>query len=138
MKRISDRFMQLAVLFALIGMGLGIKMGITENFTLAPVHAHINLLGWVSMMLYGLFYRAVPRATAGVLPVVHFWVAVISAAVSLPLLAMFLTGQATNKAVFGLTAKQIGPIMGPFEIGLWVGMLTFAIIVWRSTWKAEA
>lgn len=29
---------------ALIGMSLGIAMGISHDFTLAPVHAHLNLL----------------------------------------------------------------------------------------------
>jgi hypothetical protein len=46
----------------LAGMGLGIVMGISQDFSLAPVHAHINLLGWVSMMLYGLYYRGSPHA----------------------------------------------------------------------------
>jgi hypothetical protein len=48
---------------ALIGMGLGIAMGISQDFSLTPVHAHLNLLGWVSMLLYGLYYR--PRASPG-------------------------------------------------------------------------
>lgn len=78
MKRISDRFLQVGVLFALCGMGLGVWMGKSDDFTLAPVHAHINLLGWVSMLLYGLVYRAVPRATQGVLPVIHFWLSLLS------------------------------------------------------------
>lgn len=46
-----------AAMAALTGMGLGIFMGANEDFTLAPVHAHLNLLGWVSMFLYGLYYR---------------------------------------------------------------------------------
>lgn len=49
---------------ALLGMGMGIAMGITQDFTLAPVHAHLNLLGWVSMMLYGLYYRGLARPVA--------------------------------------------------------------------------
>ena len=73
MTRVSDRFLQLAVLAALTGMGLGIGMAVTQNFQLQSVHAHVNLLGWVSMMLYGLFYRAVPKAAEGRLPAVHFW-----------------------------------------------------------------
>ena len=64
MTRVSDRFLQLAVVLALVGMGLGIGMGISQNFQLQPVHAHINLLGWVSMTLYGLVYRVVPKAAA--------------------------------------------------------------------------
>ena len=41
---------------------LGIYMGMHEDFTLAPVHAHINLLGWVTLALYGLYHRGVERA----------------------------------------------------------------------------
>ncbi len=33
---------------ALCGMGLGIFMGISHDFSLTPVHAHVNLLGWVT------------------------------------------------------------------------------------------
>ena len=43
-------------------MGIGIVMGTREDFTLAPVHAHINLLGWVTLALYGLYHRGVARA----------------------------------------------------------------------------
>ena len=56
--KLSNAFLRLAVLFALIGVGIGYYMGATHNFVAAPVHAHVNLLGWVSMFLYGLFYRA--------------------------------------------------------------------------------
>lgn len=50
-----------AALAALAGMSLGIFMGIRQDFTLAPVHAHINLLGWVTMALYGLYHRGAGR-----------------------------------------------------------------------------
>ena len=49
---------------ALVGMGLGIGMGAKHDFMLAPVHAHINLLGWVSMVLFGLFYRGAAQAAS--------------------------------------------------------------------------
>jgi hypothetical protein len=137
MKRVSDRFMQLSVLFALTGMSLGIYMGIKQVFTLGAAHAHINLLGWVSMMLYGLFYRVVPRAATGILPTLHFVVNVISVLVSMPLLAMLLLSESNNKPIFGMDAKQIGAILGPFEMGMWLSMLIFAIIVFKATWKAQ-
>lgn len=37
-------------------------MGIAQDFTLAPAHAHLNLLGWVTMALYGLYHRAIGRS----------------------------------------------------------------------------
>ena len=125
MTRISDRFLQIGVLFALGGMGLGVWMGATENFTLRSVHAHINLLGWVSMLIYGLIYRVVPRAAEGRLPVVHFWLSLLSLIAMIPPLALFLLGNAAMAMPLGLAS-----------IGLWAGMLVFAVIVFKATWKA--
>jgi hypothetical protein len=53
--------LMMAGLAALCGMGLGIEMGISQDFTLAPAHAHLNLLGWVTLALYGLYHRSVGR-----------------------------------------------------------------------------
>lgn len=50
-----------ATLAALAGMSLGIYMGLQGDFTLAPAHAHLNLLGWVTLALYGLYHRGVTR-----------------------------------------------------------------------------
>ncbi|MEJ1158689.1 hypothetical protein [Prosthecomicrobium sp. N25] len=59
---IGNWFLRLGVLAALTGMGLGIVMGASHDHSLAPVHAHINLVGFVSMFLAGLFYKVVPAA----------------------------------------------------------------------------
>jgi hypothetical protein len=48
----------MAGLAALGGMVLGIVMGLSQDFTLAPSHAHLNLLGWVTLALYGLYHRS--------------------------------------------------------------------------------
>ncbi len=127
MDRVSDRFLQLGVLFALAGMGLGVWMGASGNFVLAPVHAHINLLGWVSMLLYGLIYRAIPGAGRGVLPVVHFWLSLASVVLMIPTLTLTLLGK-----------SEVGPLLGVASVGLLASMLLFAIIVFRATWRAPA
>ena len=59
--QISDVCFVVAALAALGGMSLGIFMGIAQDFTLAPAHAHLNLLGWVTMALYGLYHRVTGR-----------------------------------------------------------------------------
>jgi len=56
--RIDKYCMSVAALAALCGMALGISMAVRQDFSLAPAHAHLNLLGWVSMALYGLYYRS--------------------------------------------------------------------------------
>jgi hypothetical protein len=53
-------FITAALACLLTGMSMGIWMGIAHDFTLSPVHAHLNLLGWVTLALYGLIHRAYP------------------------------------------------------------------------------
>jgi hypothetical protein len=55
--RIEQYCIAVAATAALCGMGLGIFMATNQDFTLMPAHAHLNLLGWVTMALYGLYYR---------------------------------------------------------------------------------
>lgn len=124
--KLSNLFLRLAVLFVLIGVGLGYVMGVTHQFLLSPVHAHINLLGWVSMFLYGLFYRAAPDAAAGWLPKVHAALAILG----LPIMMIGLTIQLL--AVPSLMAL-VPPMMitGPTLVVL--GMVAFAAVVFRAT-----
>ena len=43
-----------AVAYFVCAVTLGIVMGASGDHTLMPVHAHLNLLGWVTMALFGL------------------------------------------------------------------------------------
>lgn len=56
MPRVSTAFFAAASLFLLTGMGMGIYMGVNQDFSLTPVHAHVNLLGWATLGIYGAFY----------------------------------------------------------------------------------
>ena len=49
-----------AVLFVTAGMVWGIVMAISKDHSAMPAHAHLNLLGWVSLFLFGLFYHLHP------------------------------------------------------------------------------
>ena len=89
MPSLPYRFMLLAVLAALIGMVMGVEMGMREDFTLAPAHAHLNLLGWVSLMLFGFFYKLHPEAASGWLPQLHFAAATAGLVVMIPSLILF-------------------------------------------------
>ena len=55
-------FLRITVIYALVAMVLGIVMGISEDHAQTPTHAHLNLVGWVSMALYALVYRQYPAA----------------------------------------------------------------------------
>ncbi len=123
---VSNNFLRLGVLSALVGMTLGVWMGANEDFVLRPVHAHINLLGFASMMLFGLFYRAVPAAGRGWLPMTHFVLSVLGFLILMPSLTLMML----QKPVFM-------PAMIASEIMLVSSMLLFVIIVFMATMKKD-
>src|ERR1700726_5278741 len=49
-----------AVLMVIAGMIWGIVMGISQDHSTLPAHAHLNLLGWVSLFLFGIYYHLHP------------------------------------------------------------------------------
>jgi hypothetical protein len=118
MPRVSYAFFMAAVVYGLIGMSLGIVMGATETFTLMPVHAHINLLGWVSLAIMGAFYALAGDRAPRRLAWVNFGLSNLGLMVCAPMLALLLLG---NRAVT--------PILGLSEVTLVAGMLVFAAAI---------
>jgi hypothetical protein len=108
-------WLKLAIVYLIVGIGIGIAMGASQNFTLRPVHAHINLLGWTTMALAGLIYTVFPRAGGSVLARVHFWLMNLAQPVMLVTLSMLL---------FGKTGVE--PVLAVSDIVAAVGILTFA------------
>jgi hypothetical protein len=70
---LSQRLLKIAAVYFMFGSVFGLVMGITKNFVEAPVHAHLNLLGWASFCLIGLLYRTHPALALTHLAKVHFW-----------------------------------------------------------------
>lgn len=86
-------WIKLAVIYLVIGVAMGIAMGATENFTLRPVHAHVNLLGWTTLALAGLIYTVFPQAGQSLLAKIHFWLLNASLPVMMGALAAVLMGK---------------------------------------------
>lgn len=71
MPRIDLIFLLLASLSLVAGVVLGIGMGVAHDFTFGPVHAHLNLLGWTSLALFGLVYGVYPALARSRLAIAH-------------------------------------------------------------------
>src|SRR5581483_6555590 len=57
-------FIKSSLAWLAVGVTLGICMAIEPGLTIyAPAHMHINLLGFVTMMIYGVAYHVLPRFT---------------------------------------------------------------------------
>jgi hypothetical protein len=98
---ISSLLLRVSTVLLLCGMVWGIIMGIQGNFTLAPAHAHLNLVGFVLMFVVGLYYRIVPAAGAGVLAKVQASLHVIGAIVFPIGIAQVLLGGSEAFTIFG-------------------------------------
>lgn len=107
-----------AICAALVGMSLGIVMGIRQDFSLAPAHAHLNLLGWVTMALFGLYHRGVERQSERLA-----WVQAVAGAVGFVLMAGGLAvylGAGIEDAVASVIAGSLLCVLS---------MLLFLVIV---------
>lgn len=115
------RFMLLAILAVVVGMLLGLYMGPSQDLTLVPVHTHLNLLGWASMMLFGLFYRSDVVAAGTALARWHFWITFVG-------LILFAVGLAAVQ--YGNTSLE--PVLIVGAVLSLASMLIFAWTVWQQ------
>lgn len=117
----GDLFLRTGVIAGMAGMTLGIAMGVSNDFTLRSVHAHVNLLGWASLFLFGLFYRAVPHAD-GAVARWHFGLAVAGLITLTAGVAAIATGEMALAAL-----AKVGSVLSI------IGMVLFAYNVFRAT-----
>ncbi len=101
------QFLKIAVVYLLIGAMLGLFMGITQKFVLAPVHAHLLLLGWASLALAGLIYHLYPAAAKTRLARIHFWLHNFGLPVFMVGLGMLLTGRESAGVIVGVSASVV-------------------------------
>jgi peptidoglycan/LPS O-acetylase OafA/YrhL len=117
----SDLSLRSAVLVAILGMAWGIAMAASHDHSTMPAHAHVNLLGWVSLFLFGIFYRLHPtidRSRAAVLQVYAWIIGTLAMAGGLALL---------------FSGHEFGePIAAVASLWMLVSMAVFSWLVFRG------
>lgn len=121
---VSRSFILIASLFIILGVGIGMYMGASQDHTLVPVHAHVNLLGFVLPMAFGLTYHLFPAIGQSGLARAHFWLHLAGSLVLLVMLWSLLAGQITEAAMF--------PIAPLAELLVLLGLIAFAVNVFRG------
>jgi len=125
-----DWFVRRFIKSALISLGLGICMGIWLGYSPAaiiyrPAHVHLNLLGFVSMVIFGVAYHVIPRFTGNPLhsrrlAEVHWW-ASNAGLVLLTVGFIFLPWRPSYRVVVEVGAVLAG-----------VGAFLFIYNLWRT------
>lgn len=122
-----DPAVRLFIRSSLIWLGIGVAIGVSmaivplHALVLRPAHAHANLLGFVSMMIFGVAYHVVPRFSGAPLHSrtvagVHLWIANVGL---LGMVGGFLT-RPTLPAL-GASALVIGAVASATGAFLFIG-----------------
>ena len=63
MSRVTKLFILPSLIYLSIGVTIGVLLTVLPDAIgwLLAMHAHTNLLGWVSMMIFGVSYHVLPR-----------------------------------------------------------------------------
>ncbi|WP_027165803.1 hypothetical protein [Mesorhizobium sp. WSM3224] len=119
MPRVSELFFKTAIIFFLLGITIGIKMGISGDHGAFPAHAHFNLLGWVTSAIFGGYYALNPAKAERRLAMIHYGLYTLGLVVMLPPLYL--------KYAYGMDAVE--PILGIGSLIVAAGVLIFAYMV---------
>lgn len=121
---ISRSFMVMGAVYLVVGILFGMYMGGSGDHSLAPVHAHINLLGFTLMTVFGIGYRLVPGLAEGSLPKVHFWLHQVGVLLLMLGLFLLMTGRVAE--------ATIGPAFPVLEGAILIGVVLWLVGVYRK------
>ena len=108
-----------ATLYLMAGLGLGIMMAASGNFTLKGVHGHIHLLGWVTLALTGAVYAIVPEVSKGKLARWHVVLHNLGLPIMLASLIAYLSGMAAAEPGIAVGAVLSTLGLGAFTLAIW-------------------
>jgi drug/metabolite transporter (DMT)-like permease len=121
MPRIAHLYFKTAIIFLIIGIGMGLKMAITEDHSVIGAHAHANLLGWVTMSIFGGYHALNPRKAERKLSMIQYYIYTLGVAIMVPALYMMLSGN-----------MAMEPVVGVASIITFAGVLLFAFIIFTG------
>ncbi len=114
MKSVPTMFLATAAFFVLLGMIWGIQMSASGDHSLSPAHGHLNLVGFVTMSVIGIYYALTPAAAASRWARIHYFLALGAVVILVPGIVMALTqnGEALAKAGSVLAVLSVLTFLG--------------------------
>ena len=120
-------FLKASLAWLALGVTLGVAMGAHPNWTVyLPAHMPMVLLGFVTMMIYGVAYHVIPRFTGHPLhnrraAGVHWWLANLG-------LALMVCGFVTRVARPGMGTVVLATGGTLSALGAYI----FVYLIWRT------
>lgn len=92
MPALSRIYFQTAILFLLAGITMGMQMAISHDHSAMAAHAHVNLLGWVTSAIFGIYYAFNPTKAVRRLAWLQYGAYTVGLVIMLPALFLMLRG----------------------------------------------
>jgi peptidoglycan/LPS O-acetylase OafA/YrhL len=96
-----------AVLLVVAGMLWGIVMAISEDHSTMPAHAHLNLLGWVSLFLFGIYYHLHPAVDRSRLATSQVWIWIVGTIVMTVGVGLVHSGHAIGDPIAAVSSLLV-------------------------------
>ena len=116
MKSLPTLFLATAAILALLGMLWGIQMSASHDHTLSPAHGHLNLLGFVSMSVFGVYYALTPPARDSRLAPVHFVLSTAAVLLLIPGIVLAIRGVTETLAQAGSVVAVLSMALFAFVV----------------------
>lgn len=121
MPTLAKMYFSVAICFLIAGILVGLHMSISHDHAAVGAHAHINLLGWVTMAIFGTYHALNPAGAQTALAKIQFYTYATGVIVMTPSLYMLVTG-----------TPSMEPVVAVSSIIVFIGVLMFAMIVLRT------
>lgn len=111
--------MKISVVYFMIGISFGLFMSFTHVFNMGTVHVHLNLVGWVSLALAGVFYHLYPSLEKSGMAKAHFWLHNIGLPIMMISIAVAILGGPTlffTLATVGGAMTVLGVLFFGFNV----------------------
>lgn len=127
MSQLANLFFKTAIIFLIIGIAMGLQMAISGTHNVIGAHAHANLLGWVTMAIFGGYYALNPAKAQTRLANLQYWVYTAGVVVLVPSLYLLYLGYAAFE-----------PLTAISSLAILLGVLMFAAVVYSSEPQSKA
>jgi hypothetical protein len=124
MSRWPYAFFAAAAFYILVGTNWGLYMSVTHDFTTSPAHAHLNLLGFVSLSIMGAYYALLGRDTPAWMVKANFVLSNLGVVIMIAFLTAIFTGAAPPPVA--------GPVVALGGVLVIVGFAIFFAAVIRG------
>ena len=120
-------FIKASLVWLALGVSLGVAMAAIPAWVVhRPAHMHMNLLGFVTMMIFGVAYHVIPRFSGNPLhsprlATMHWWLSNAG-------LALMVVGF-TMRAIVGRAGV---PVLAAGGVLSALGAYTFVYLIWRT------